>query len=238
MSNHVALSATTHRNLRVRTESAGNLGDAVMACITFPAEFRSVQNHFPILFQLAANRESFSILALFGFENGENLFLQGGKWDARYKPLALAVQPFLIGLPREPGGEKQVHIDLASPRISAHDGTRLFDTDGLPTPLLESMSQKLGDLDAGYQGTALYLAALQKYDLLEPLTLDITLNDGAKNRLVGFHGINEEALQALDGAALADLHAGGHLFPTFMALASLSNIGALVERKNRLHGYG
>jgi len=47
-----------------------------------------------------------------------------------------------------------------------------------------------------------------------------------------------QRLRALDPGALAELHAEGHLMPIFMALASLSNIGALVARKNRTLGHG
>ncbi len=234
MSTHAALSPVTHRSLRIRSDRSPECGDAVMCCITFPSEFRSIQNQYPILFQRTPDREGYSILAMFGFQAGENLFLKDGKWDARYRPLAMDIQPFLIGMPRDPGGEKQVHVDLASPRISQDEGTRIFDDSGQPTPLLEAISEKLGTVDTGYQLTASYLDTLRKYDLLEPFTLDITLNDGSKNRLIGFHTINEDALRALDAAALGEMHAAGHLFPTFMVLASLSNLGALVDRKNRL----
>ncbi|MGL4439149.1 MAG: SapC family protein, partial [Bosea sp. (in: a-proteobacteria)] len=223
-----------HRTLRIRTEKSGALGDAVMACITFPSEFRNIQNHYPIVFQLNAERESFAILALLGFENGENLFLADGKWDARYRPLTIEIQPFLIGRSRTPDGVKQVHIDLASPKISFDSGTRVLDENGQPTPFLEAVTDKLGIVDEGYQASAPYLDCLRKYDLLEPFSLDIKLDNGASNRLIGFHTINEENLRQLDSVALGEMHAAGHLFPTFMAVASLSNLAALVDRKNRL----
>jgi hypothetical protein len=50
--------------------------------------------------------------------------------------------------------------------------------------------------------------------------------------------IDEDKLQALDAATLGELHAAGHLQPIFMALASLSNIGAMVVRKNRRNARG
>lgn len=238
MTHHVALSSQAHRLLRINTACAADLGDGVRSCITFPAEFRNIQNHYPILFQLNPAREAFSILALLGFENGENLFLADGRWDARYRPLTMAIQPFLIGMPGTPGGDKQVHIDLASPRISADTGTRVFDDDGRPTPMLEAITDRLAAVDAGYQASGAFVDCLVEHDLLEPFTLDIVLDDGAKNRLIGFHTINEDRLRELDAAALGAMHAAGHLFPTFMAVASLSNLAALVDRKNRLQARG
>jgi hypothetical protein len=50
--------------------------------------------------------------------------------------------------------------------------------------------------------------------------------------------IDEEKLRALEAGAVAELHAEGHLMPIFMALASLSNISAMVDRKNRRMGHG
>ena len=231
MSDHVILTAEDHRDLRIRTQRSPELGDAVMTCITVPSEFRRVQTHYPILFQLDQTRDSFTALAMFGFEPGENLFLTEAGWDARYRPLAIDSQPFLVG--RGAGDVRQVHIDMASPRIAAGEGTRVFDETGRPTPYLERIADQLRALDTDYVASADFFAALRRYDLLEPLTMDVTLDDGSKNRLVGYHVIDEDRLVALDDAAVADLHGTGHLMPIFMALASLGNIGDLVARKNR-----
>lgn len=209
-----------------------------MSCLVVPDEFRRVQEEYPILFRLDAGRGSFSALAMFGFQDGENLFLQEDRWDARLRPLAMEIQPFLIGATQD-GATKQVHVDLASPRVGRGidqglgEGVLLFDEDGLPTPYLDRVAEQLGALDAGYQAAPDFFAALRRHELLEPLMLDVTLEDGSSNRLVGFHAIDEDRLAALDAGALAALHGDGHLLPIYMAMASLGRIGALVERKNR-----
>ncbi len=234
---HAILTVEAHRELRVRTDRGPELGDAVMSSLAMPREFRDVQQHYPILFRLNAERDGFTALAMFGFEAGENLFLNGNRWDAGYLPLAIEVQPFLIG-GADGEGQRQVHVDLASPRLSNDDGVRLFEPEGRPTLFLEAMAEKLGTLDAGYRESADFFAALRRHDLLEPLTLEITLADGSTNRLVGFHVIDEEKLRALDGEAVAALHRDGHLMPIFMALASLGNLHDLVARKNRQRAHG
>ncbi|MGY4397156.1 hypothetical protein ACVWZA_002347 [Sphingomonas sp. UYAg733] len=238
MSDHAILTAEAHRDLRVRTDRAAELGDALMCCITVPSEFRRVQNDYPILFRLNQERDSFTALAMFGFEQDENLFLENGRWDARYRPLAIDIQPFLIGTSAQGAETKQVHIDMASPRLSGDEGMRLFDEDGRPTPYLETVAEQLGTLDTGYQESGDFFAALRRNNLLEPLTLEITLDDGSTNRLVGFHVIDEDRLRALDDLALGELHAEGHLMPIFMALASLGNLTELIARKNRRVGHG
>lgn len=235
MTDHAILTAEAHRTLRIRTDHGAELGDALMACLTVPAEFRQVQNDYAILFRRTEQRDGFSALALFGFETGENLYLDGNRWDARYRPLAMAIQPFLIGGAPDEAGDKQVHIDMASPRIAAaSEGVRIFDDAGLPTPYLERIAEQLGALDQGYRESAAFFAALDRHGLLEPFTLEVTLDDGSTNRLVGFHTIDEDRLRQLDAAALAELHGDDHLLPIFMAIASLANLGALIDRKNRL----
>jgi SapC len=198
-----------------------------------PTEFRQVENDYPILFRRNPERDDFTAVALFGFEAGENLFLDDDRWDAHHRPLAIDIQPFLIGANAAGFGDKQVHIDMASPRVGESEGTRVFDADGRPTPYLETVAEQLGALDEGYQGAGVFFAALRRHDLLEPLTLEVTLDDGAINRLVGFHVIDEDRLRALEATALGELHHGDHLMPIFMALASLANLGKLIARKNR-----
>lgn len=233
MSNHQILNSSEHGDLRVRTEAGAEYGDGVMACLTVPPEFRQAQGHFPIVFRRDVESGKFSALLLFGFENGENLFLEGGGWDARYRPVALAIQPFLVGRPANGEGDAQVHVDMDHPRISTNgEGTRVFDEDGKLTPYLEAVAEKLGDLDHGYRQSAGFFAALERYDLLEPFTLEVPLSDGSKHSLIGFHTIAEARLAALDGDALGELRAEGHLLPIFMALASLTQFSELVARKN------
>lgn len=234
MAAHTMLDPAAHRDLRVHIEASAELGDGVMACLTLPNEFRRVQNEFPILFRKDIESGRFSALALFGFEQGENLFLANGRWDARYKPLALAVQPFLIGRSADADRPAQVHVDLDHPRIAkGGDGVRLFDDAGRPSPFLDQAASRLGDLDEAYQASGAFYEAMERYQLLEPFSLDVELKDGSKHRLVGYHLIDEQKLMSLSPGEIGDLHQQGHLMPMFMAVASLSNIAALVERKNR-----
>jgi len=235
MPDHALLTAETHRDLRIRTDRGVALGDGVMAIAAMPDEFRRIQDEYPIVFRQTADFDGFMPFALFGFEQGENLFLDGDRWTGGYLPMALDIQPFLIGQAAAGSADKQVHVDLASPRVAAPggEGVRVFDEFGRATPYLEQIAERLGALDAAYGALSGFMAALRRHELLEPFTLEVTLDDGATNRLVGFHVIDEDRLAALDGAALGDLHGEGHLLPVFMALASLGNLQKLIDRKNR-----
>jgi hypothetical protein len=234
MSSHAILNYDEHAGLRVRTEHSAELGDAVMASFTVPIEFRRIQHDFPILFRRDDESGRFSALALLGFETGENLFLEGKDWVADYKPLAMAIEPFLIGKSADGETPIQIHLDLEHPRVSTDDeGVLLFDSLGRPTPFLDRIGEMLEQLDIGYRTSGSFFAALERYDLLEPFALDVELRGGSKRRLVGYHLINEEKLRTLEPSIITELHSEGHLMPIFMALASLSNLPKLIALKSR-----
>lgn len=232
MSNHQILTPTDHGSLRIRTEAGRELGDGVMAALAVPNEFRRLACEYPILFRHDPASDSFSALALLGFEEGENLYLEGGEWRASVRPLSMAIRPFLVGRPKEDGAPGQVHIDMDHPRISrTGEGTLVFDEDGKPTPYLEEIAAMLGALDEGYRASGAFFAALDRYELIEPFAMDVAMPGGAQHRLVGYHLVNEDRLAALEPGALAELHRGGHLGPAYAALTSLGNLAKLARRK-------
>jgi hypothetical protein len=238
MTRHQILTPADHGQLRLLPGAGAELGDAVMACLTVPAEFRRLACEFPLVFRRDPLTQEFTAQALLGLETGENLFVANGRWETSCRPWVMAVQPFLIGRPREPGGAAQVHVDIDHPRISRDgSGLRVFEEDGRATPLLEEAAAMLAALDEGYRASAAFYRALARYELLEPFSMDVTLTNGAAHRLVGYHIVNEERFRGLESGALNELHGAGHLLPACMAIASVGNLAKLVARKNRLvHG--
>jgi SapC protein len=231
MNNAVPLNNVEHKDLRVITARGAAYGDEVKSALTFPAEFRNVQAHYPIVFHKTADGK-FQSIALFGFQDNENLFLGPKGWDAPYVPLTVERQPLLIGFRDH---EPMVHIDLASPRVSRTEGEPLFREYGGSTDFLERMSSVLLAIHEGLQAMPAFIDSLLQHDLLESFVLDVELNDRSQHRLTGFYTINEERLGALDAGALERLHKAGHLQAIYMALASLSHFRDLIERRNRLN---
>ena len=234
MARHVQLNNIDHSDLRIDTRRCAALGDDVAFVPTFPAEFRDLQGYYPIVFRKDA-QGVLAPMALLGFEEGHNLFLNGERWDATYVPLGIERHPFLIG---RGGDEITVHIDLDSPRVRSDAGEALFREHGGQTDYMERIASVLLTLHNGLQRVPAFVGALLAHGLLESFVLDVELNDGSVNRLTGYYTINEERLRALDAAALGDLHAAGHLEPVFMAVASVSNFRGLIDRMNRSRAGG
>jgi len=234
MANHAVLNNVDHKHLRVVTTRGAAYGDAVMSALTFPAEFRDLQACYPIVFAQDGNG-GYDALALFGFEQGENLFLGPNGWDAPTLPLTVERQPFMIG---RNGDELAIHIDLGSPRVrdGGIEGEALFLTYGGTSEYLERISSVLRTIHDGVQASRAFVGALLELDLIEPFVLDVELDDGARHRLDGFHTIAEDRLAGLSADQLAGLHRAGHLQAIFMVTASLAQFRALIGRKNRAHG--
>ena len=239
MTNHVLLNNVDHKDLKVITTRSVAYGDNVQCAITFSWEFRSIQAHYPIFFTKNPGTGEFAAVAVFGFEDKVNLFLSDRGWDANYIPLSIRREPFLIGFQQSgAGGGSEagpvVHVNMDSPRVSDSEGEAVFLAHGGISPYLEQINSVLNTINEGYPVHELFIKELVERDLLEPFALDIQLNDGSQNRMMGFYTINEDALFELDGDVLGGLNEKGFLLPIYMAIASLSNIRDLIDRKNAL----
>jgi hypothetical protein len=239
MSNTVLLNNVDHKDLKVITTRSAAYGDDVQFAVTFYWEFRSIQAHYPIFFKKDGGSGDYAAVALFGFQERENLFLSDAGWDANYIPLTIRQKPFLIGFQLSAGnvgGDKEpvIHVDLDSPRISKTKGEPVFLAHGGVSDYLEGINSVLHAINEGYQVNQLFLKELAERELLESVALDVVLNDGSQNRLMGFYTINEDALWELDADALGDLNKKGFLMPIYMTIASHSNIRELIDRKNAL----
>jgi hypothetical protein len=235
MSQYEVLNKDKHRQLRIKTGYGAALGDAVMYVMTYPMEFRDIQSCYPILFTKDSNTGGFFAAAVMGFEADQNLFLQDNGWDATYIPATVQRQPFLIAT----GGEGDnaspvVSLDLDHPRVSQDEGEALFDIEGESTEFLNQKVALLDKLHRGLQHNNGFIDALLQHELLEQITLDIAFNDGSKKSVQNFYSIAEERLYKLKGDVLESLNQAGYLQAVFMAVASLSRMRDIIERRNRL----
>ena len=238
MTNNVLLNNVEHKDLKIIMERGAQFGDNVWYTIAFPFEFRNLNAHYPIFFQRDGASGKIFPIVLFGFENGENLFLEGASWDAHYIPLGIKRHPFSIGkqIVNENGEEfekRVVSIDLDSPRVSSTEGEPLFLELGGPSDILDNYSEMLETIHNGMEQIDTFIAMLEKYELLEPFSMEVALDDQSKNQLIGFYAINEEKLSALNLESLGELNTSGCLQSAYMTIASQSNVQDLVERKNK-----
>jgi len=239
MANNVLLNSTDHKDLRVHNRYSAELGDNVMCSPTFAREFKTIQSHYPIVFQKQESDGSFVPVALLGLERDENLFLTEGVWDAPYIPSMMQRLPFSIGFYNDSSSNEKkrvLHIDLDHPKVTSDEsGQRLFRDDGGITDYLDRVSSLLEAIHQSHDDNRAFINKLTELDLLESVNMDIRLADGSAGQLMGFYTVNEPKLAKLTPEQLGELHQRGWLEPIFMAVASLTKLQDLVDRKARHH---
>jgi hypothetical protein len=237
MANFQLLNNIDHKDLRIDIRRSAELGDNVWYAVTFPEEFRNLQRYYPIFFIKNPNNGEFESVAMFGVEDGENLFLDDNGWKASYIPLSIMRQPFLIGFQEqardgESVREPVVTVDMDNPRVSTERGEPVFLEHGGNSEYLEQVNSILKMLYEGLSGSKAFYRTLTELDLIESFVLDVQLDDGSEHRLAGFYTINEDVLRALGGEQLERLHRKGYLEPIYMVIASMSRLSDLLEIKN------
>ena len=237
MANHALLNEIEHRELRVHAGHGAEYGDNVMCALAIPSEFRNLVADYPIILHRDTDSGKFLPMALFGFQDDENLFLEDHQWQASYIPLMIRRGPFLIGFQGgDPGSGTErkmvVSIDMDNPRVG-NEGEPLFQPFGGNSEYTEQIVQILQDIDQGQSDIDEFTHALLDHDLIEPFSLEVRLDSGKSHRLEGFHTIHEEKLAGLDTEVLADFSRRGILHAAYMVLASMANIPRLIQLKNR-----
>lgn len=235
MAKHELLNNIEHKGLKVITEKSSFFGNNITYSLVYPFEFKHVQADYPIFFIKDENTGEFSAIALFGFEQGENLFLSDEGWEASYIPMFIEREPFLIGYHQDNNNEKAqplIHIDMDSPRVNIDTGIDIFLEHGGNSEYINRISTILKTLHDNKATTELFLKTVEELELIEPLNLDIQLNDGSNNRLSGFYTINEDKLANLSGAQLESINKSGLLHVIYMVIASHANLTSLIKKKD------
>ena len=240
MTNHAILNYDGHKDLKVNTQYSPD--DSIMCTLAIPSEFRSLQADYPIFFHQNPDTGKFLPMVMFGFEEGENLYLNGSEWDATHIPLMIERGPFLVGFQSTIDSSSQsgntdkkmvVSIDLDNPKVSDNKGEPLFLPFGGNSLYTDRIVEVLQEIDHGQEVIKEFVDALEQQDLLESFSLDVELNNGNKHRLEGFYTIHEEKLSTLEADVLADFSRRGILMAAYMVLASMSNIRRMIDLKNR-----
>jgi hypothetical protein len=242
MTNRIVLNNVDHGDLTVSPRFGEAFGDRVNSVRLFPTEYEAASREYAILFRHDAESAQTFAVALLGLDADENLFLEGEHWNARYVPAVQSRGPFSIGLKRGEDGtpdEALIHVDLDDPRVGRREqGHPVFLEQGGNSPYLDSVAKVLRTISEGLEVEPAMFAAFAAFDLVQPVQLQIQIDGSLRYDLVDFLTIDASRLAALDGVALEKLNRAGFLRIAFAAVASLGNIGRLIELKNRARAAG
>lgn len=238
MARYELLNNVAHQNLRVIMRFGAEFGDDTGLVQAFPTEFAELQREYPIFLRKDPQTGQYQAAALLGFEQKENLFLQGQRWNASYLPGIVAKGPFLIGFQEQQVEgrwvvEPVIHVDLDHPRVSTTEGEAVFRPQGGQSVYLDHVITVLRGIRDGVEHGAAMFAALDAAGLIHPVQVDVKLDETSGINLGGLHGIDRERLATLDATTLHHLHRSGYLEGAYLILASLHNVRRLMGEKQR-----
>lgn len=227
MTSYVALNNQAHKHLKVDTSLIDAQGAHEKMVPVVVSEFLKLAVQYPITFTKNAETGQFVCVALLGFE--ENLFWQDNRWQAIYVPLNIQRQPFFIG---QENNTPIICINPESPVLNKNTGEPLFSDAGTASDYLNRMQEILGELIRGEAQTKQFIAALNEYKLIMPMSLDITFANQTEKKVQGLYTIDDAKLSALDKEALFSLHQRGYLQAIYTMISSTSQIYSLIQKKN------
>ncbi len=222
------LQSDKHANWRLRPGSLAFAAEtnAIPAVI---GEFGMAAQHFPILF---TGQDASPIVAV-GLSRS-NLFVNDGKWaDDTYAPAYLRRYPFVF-MQSDDEGNFLLALDAASEQINQgenDEGEPLF-VDGKATELVDNAMKFCADFTREYEQTRQFSAALLAQDLLVERSIDVTLNNGEKMSVNGFHVVDVEKFAKLPDDIVLAWHRNGWLALVHHHLTSLARFNALVKRQS------
>lgn len=229
--NPVLLNNVDHHDLRVVTARGTVWGDGINQVPVFPTEFEALSREYAIIFR---RREDGALeaRALLGLERDENVFIEGDSWDARTIPALMQRGPFSIGVPADgASGEPMIHVDPTDVRVGRDQGERVFLDHGGNAPYLDRVGGVLRSIYAGRQIMPAMVDAFAEAGLFDEVTLALEYGDDRRHVIPDAITLSAERFAALDGAALARLHAGDFLRCAVWLISSLANLPALLDRK-------
>jgi hypothetical protein len=234
--NPVALDREQHRALRIDRAAMGDFAPMAGLNSFFlnAVEFGDACKEYPIVFVRAGTnpqtqKAEVAPVAVFGLAQGENLYLEGGRWGADYVPAQLRAYPFAMA--RVDNEKYAVCIDRAWAGWTEGDGMSLFEADGAPSPYLADVQKYLETLEAELQRTRAFCARLVDLELLQEMRFDATLPDGNKLTVDGFLALDEKKFNELPDATVLELHKSGILALIHMQQVSMGNMRRLVDRR-------
>jgi len=235
----VPLNPVLHRDKRVGQLSDFSVAKGLHAVYLAAAEFEHAALEYVIVFvptgdDSATGKRRVAPIVVLGLHLGENLFVDGTRWDAHYMPAFIRRYPFWAAdLSGGSADGPPICIDAAWSGWSDTVGDRVFEADGTPAPALTRAIEFMRAFEAEVLRTNALCSVLVEQNLLRDMKADATLPDGTALALNGFFAVDPEKLQALPDATVVELHRNGILALLQMHLLSLANLRPMIDRKVR-----
>ena len=224
------------KNHQVKIPAPGQLPVFTQSLNAIPVsytEFNVAHRDYPIVFSSGDEGRSFAPVAVLGLQAQENLFVQNNAWSAGvYLPAYVRRYPFCMArvtLDNVEQAERLICVE--KDYIAESGGEPMFDARQAPLPRWKEIEKLLEEYEADLERTKEMCGILADYGLLEPFTMQATLNVGGSMHLTGMFRIDEKKIEFLNASQQKNLIKKGVLSKIYIHLLSLDNFGRLLDRK-------
>jgi len=228
------------RNQRVKLPPAGTLPEFTRELNAIPVsytEFNIAYRDYPLVFSSGDEGKTFAPVAVLGLTMQENLFNASGQWAAgTYVPAYVRRYPFCMARVTLDNVEQSERLICAEKNSVAAegsaDGELMFDDKGAALPRWTMIEKLLQEYEADLERTREMCAILADYGLLEPFSMQATLNaGGGEMQLTGMFRVEEKKLELLNANQHKNLIKKGVMGKIYTHLLSLDNFARLLDRK-------
>ena len=223
---------------KVRLLAPGEIPEFVQRGNAIPisyTEFQLVARDYPIVFTSGDQGKSYAPVAVLGMVSGENLFYGNAAWARGvYVPAYARRYPFCMArVTLNQAEQKDRLICVEKNFIDEAAGEAMFDEKGQPLAKWRDIERLLAEYEADLERSREMCSILADYGLLEPFTLQATLNKDKSGamQMTGMHRIAEKNLDNLNAQQLKNLMRKGLMARIYLHLISLENFARLLERK-------
>ena len=224
------------KNHQVKISSPGQLPVFTQSLNAIPVsytEFNVAHRDYPIVFSSGDEGRSFAPVAVLGLQAQENLFVHDGVWTRDvYLPAYVRRYPFCMArvtLDNVEQAERLICVE--KDYIAESGGEPMFDAKQEPLPRWKEVEKLLEEYEADLERTKEMCGILADYGLLEPFTMQATLNAGGSMHLTGMFRVDEKKLEFLNASQHKNLIKKGVMSKIYIHLLSLDNFGRLLDRK-------
>jgi hypothetical protein len=229
------------RNQRVKLPQTGTLPAFTRQLNAIPVsftEFNVAHRDYPLVFSSGDAGKTFAPVAVLGLEAGAHLFAPSDGWaPGTYVPAYVRRYPFCMArvtLDKVEQAERLICVEKAYVADSPTEGVAMFDEAAAALPRWTEIEKLLQEYEADLERTREMCGILGDYGLLEPFSMQATLNAGGAMHLTGMFRVDEKKLETLNASQCKNLIKKGIMGKIYMHLLSLDNFARLLDRKAAL----
>ncbi len=226
----IPISLERHKSWSIKHGDDFSFAAEANAAPLMCAEFQSAATDHPIVF--GKSDKGYAPVVVLGIEQNKSLLIDDkGNWGGGYIPAFVRRYPFVFA-GSEDGKTFTLCLDESFPGCDpkGNKGERIYSDDDKPTPFMDQVLDFTKNFELEARRTAEFCKLLEDQGLFDPMQAGITMPDGQKRAVTGFHVVSRERLKELKGEVLEDFFKRDVIELVYYHLVSLKNMEKLRDR--------